>query len=319
MITFLASPKAFEGIAKVHQYRAIQSWLAAGDDVEVILYGDAAGIDVAGAELGVRVVKRVDCASSGIPYFGAIAGHAAEHARHDLQIYLNCDILLAGPQLAMQQIVLERFLMIGQRIDLAEDVFVDLRRDDWLSELGRLSDEGNATLHSPSGIDYFGFRRGLWEGLPPVVIGRGGYDNAIMAHCMWNRIAIVDATYAVAALHQFHDYGHMSGGVTAVMRGADALANIGHAGGAHSALLVSDARYALKDACLTRRPCRGDRLRAVELKLRYEHGLTRTALALRLLWRALASVGAVGVPQLQFGEVLASYHALSRPTVSRES
>lgn len=57
MITFLASPKPFKGIAKEQQYRAIRSWLAAAKDVEVILYGDSDGIDEAGLDLGVQVVK----------------------------------------------------------------------------------------------------------------------------------------------------------------------------------------------------------------------------------------------------------------------
>ncbi len=53
MISFLASPKPFTGIGREHQYRAIRSWLSSGKDVEVILYGDAAGIVEAGIELGV--------------------------------------------------------------------------------------------------------------------------------------------------------------------------------------------------------------------------------------------------------------------------
>jgi hypothetical protein len=66
MISFLASPKPFTGIAKEHQYRAIRSWLSSGEDVEVILYGDSAGIVEAGRELGVQVVQQIDCAPSAI-------------------------------------------------------------------------------------------------------------------------------------------------------------------------------------------------------------------------------------------------------------
>ena len=211
MITFLASPKPFQGIAKEHQYRAIRSWLAAADDAEVILYGGSAGIDEAGNDLGVRVQKQIGCAPSGVPYFGAIASHAAEHGRHDLQVYLNCDILLAGIQPGLRD-RFDRFLLIGQRIDLGEGVVVELAQGDWFQRLKDLAGEGKVTLHSPSGIDYFGFRRGMWQTLPTIVIGRCGYDNALLAYFMRNRIPIVDGTFAVTALHQFHDYGHVQGG-----------------------------------------------------------------------------------------------------------
>jgi hypothetical protein len=153
MITFLASPKPFIGIAKEHQYRAIRSWQAAGEDVEVILYGDSTGIDEAGRDLGVQVVKQIDGTPSGIPYFGAIAEHAAEHGKHDLQVYLNCDILLAGIQQALTRIEFDRFLLIGQCIDLGEGIVVELAQNDWLKRLKELADEGKMTLRAPSAVD----------------------------------------------------------------------------------------------------------------------------------------------------------------------
>lgn len=303
MITFLASPKPFNGIAKEHQYRAIRSWQGAGQDVEVILYGDSAGIDKAGGDLGVQVVKQIACAPSGVPYFGAIAGHAAEHGKHDLQVYLNCDILLSGILPAMRRIGFPQFLLIGQRIDLGEGLFVDVAQEGWMRQLTQWAAAGKAKLHGPTGIDYFGFRRGMWQGLPTVVIGRGGYDGALLAHCIRNRIRIVDATFAVTALHQFHDYEHIRGGLTAVIRGSDARHNISQAGGPRSSTLVSDAGYTLKNSLAAPLPRRGDPLRRLELKLRYELGWPNTALALRLIWRGLHVLGITRVPRLSLAEV----------------
>jgi hypothetical protein len=133
MITFLASPKPFTGIAKENQYRAIRSWLASGTDVDVILYGDSAGIDEAGVDFGVQVIKQIGCALYGIPFFGAIAGHTAEHGRHDLQVYLNCDIVLAGIQPTLTRIKFNQFLLIGQCINLGEGVVADPAHSDYLT------------------------------------------------------------------------------------------------------------------------------------------------------------------------------------------
>jgi hypothetical protein len=290
MITFLASPKPFIAITKEHQYRAVHSWLAADKDVEVILYGDSEGIDEAGLDLGVQVVKQIDCAPSGIPYFGSIVGHAAKYGKHDFQVYLNCDILLSGIYEAMNLIALSQFLLIGQRIDLGESAVVDFEEPDWRQCLIQLAIEGKARLHSPTGIDYFAFRRGMWQDLPSIIIGRGGYDNALLAYCMRNRIPIVDGTFAVTALHQFHDYGHMRGGVKVVMEGSDAMQNIRQGGVKRSAPLVSDAEYVIKNLQVIPWPCRGDLLRLMELKLRFEMGWLKLALALRLIWRGMNAV-----------------------------
>jgi hypothetical protein len=304
MITFLASPKPFRGIAKEHQYRAVRTWLAAAENAEVILYGDSDGIEEAGVDLGVRVQKQIGSAPSGIPYFGSIVQHAAEHGKYDLQVYLNCDILLTGIQPALKQIEFDQFLLIGQRIDLGEDVFVDLAQDDWTERLNDLAGAGKIKLHYPTGIDYFGFRRGMWKDLPTIIIGRCGYDNALIAYCMRNRIPIVDGTFSVTALHQFHDYGHVAGGQKTVARGSDAMHNIHQAGGPHGATMVSDAGYTVDNSQITYRPCRGDRLRHLELKVRYEMNRPNTALALRLIWRGLHAAGITRVPQPALAEVL---------------
>jgi hypothetical protein len=307
MITFLASPKPFKGIVKEHQYRAIRTWLESSENVEVILYGDSAGIDEAGRDLGVQVVKQIDCAPSGLPYFSAIVAHAADHGKFELQVYLNCDILLSGIMQVMSRIGFQQFLLIGQRIDLGKEHFIDFSEANWTCKLIKWESEGNAKLHSPSGIDYFGFRRGMWMNLPKIIIGRGGYDNALLAYCMRNRIPIVDGTFAVSALHQFHDYNHVPGGMSVVMRGSEAMQNLDKAGGVRSATLVSDAGYVFKDLKVVPWICRGDRLRKLELKLRYEIGIPKLWMVLRIIWRALKPFGITRVYQPSLEEVVSSY------------
>lgn len=291
MITFLCSPKPFLGPAKVHQYRAIQSWQAAVPGADIFLYGDSAGIDEAGADLGATVVRNVACATSRVPYFGAIADHASRYGKYDWQIYLNGDILLRGILSAFEQILIPQFLLIGERIDLDEDIYVDVSVPEWKTELSGLARLRQARLHGPTGIDYFAFNRGQWDGLQEVVVGRGGYDNALLAYCLRRRIPIIDGTKVVFALHQFHGYGHVSGGQKTVFTGSDAERNYAAAGGKHSAALISDADFFLQDGQLIHNPCHGDKLRHLELRCRFHYKINILGLVLRGLWRVLAAVG----------------------------
>jgi hypothetical protein len=290
MITYLSSPKPFIGIAKEHQYNAIRSWKKTCVDAEVILYGDSDGIDEAGRELGVKVVKQINCSSSGIPYFGSIVCHADINAKYDFQIYLNCDILLYGILQAMSEIDFPQFLIIGQLIDLEENLFIDVASPDFRQVLWKLANNEKVSLRGPSGIDYFGFRRGTFNSIPPVVIGRAGYDSAVLAYSLQHKIPIIDVTFAVIALHQCHDYAHVAGGKQTVWHGIDAQNNLFYAG-SHSLPSISDASYVLKGTVVTYLVCRGDWLRQFELIIRYRLRWSTISLGVRLIWRILQSIG----------------------------
>ena len=290
MISFLASPKPWAGVALQNQEKAVKSWLTLHPDIEVILYGDAPGTAIACALLGAQHIPDIAATPQGVPYFGAIADHAAKYAKYDIQCYVNCDILFTKNLLdTTKHIPFSQFLMIGQRIDLAEGIVMDMAKPDILTELENLSENGMATLHPPAGSDYFLFPRGMWHGLPPVVIGRGGYDNALIAFCIKNGIPVIDATLSVIALHQFHDYGHVKGGASEVFDGAIALSNLALAP-KHAIPTLEDAQYFLKSGNLVRNYCRGDYLRYLFLKHCYG-GQPNIAQLIRLLWRIQIRIG----------------------------
>ena len=125
MITFLSSPKPFKGVDRENQYKAINNWKTLSKDVEIILFGDSEGIDEAGQDLGTIVVKDIPVSSNGIPYFESISSYARDLGRFDIQIYLNCDILLGNIFDVLSLVKFENFLIIGQRIDLNEGVDID--------------------------------------------------------------------------------------------------------------------------------------------------------------------------------------------------
>ncbi|MEI6149587.1 MAG: hypothetical protein WCS01_10855 [bacterium] len=290
MISFLTSLKPFRGAVADIQHAALRSWRQVHADAEIIVYGACPGIEVV-TECKIRHVPNIACGASGPPLFNALADHAAMEARHDLQIYINGDILLHRCTLDAATALRRRFdnfLGVGQRVDLAEGCCVNMSAPDAGDELRRLAASSQATLHAPSGKDYFLFLRGLWQNLPaPVVLGRGAYDSALLAYAFRHRVPLVDCTAAIPALHLFHDYAHVAGGVSAAHHGPETVAMMRAYGVRRSAPTVADAGWVVVDGAMRRQPCRGDRLRQFELYLRFIRSAPRCALAVRALWRLL--------------------------------
>jgi hypothetical protein len=286
MITILSSPKPFVGIDKYNQYRAINNWKTLSNNVEIILYGNSAGIDDAGYELNVCVVKEIKSTNNGIPYFGSIVEHASTFGKYDSQMYLNCDILLSNLDTVISKIKFTNYLLIGQRIDLAEGVIVEESNLNFKNIVNKLYEQNKAKLHKPTGIDYFIFKRNQWHGIGEIVIGRGGYDNALLNFTKKMKFPIIDITNSVIALHQFHNYNHVIGNDNTVFYGSEAKNNLRLAGN-HSLLTISDSDYIFSNEQILYIPCRGDKLRQFELYLRYKINANFASLLIRVIWRFL--------------------------------
>lgn len=304
MITFLSSPKPFVGHAGVIQRNAIRSWKRVHPDAEVILYGRSEGTEQVCDELGGRYVPDVDCTSSGIPFFNSIAAHARDNAAYDVQCYLNCDILLTRDILdAVQAVTLDPFLVTGQRIDLKEGIHVDVTAENWKDRLREIIQKEEFILPPPSAMDYFIFKRGMWQSLLPLVIGRGGYDSALVLYCLRNKIPFVNATLAVVALHQFHNYGHHKGGKEAVMLGDEAQANFRLHRNLHSRPNSLDAQWLIVDGRLVPNTLQKCTLRQMENFARFSLGLEKSSLFFRFLWRGAVALGLVKPHPFGIGEI----------------
>lgn len=286
MITFLSSPKAFIGNVGTIQRNAIRSWLAAHPGAEVIIYGDGVGVSEACREMSVCHVPEIPSSPSGIPYFNGIVEHARTHARHDAQCYLNCDILMTEDVIkAIKSLDFPRYLVIGQRIDLAEGIEYSLPSVNWKADIAKFINKEKALLHDPSAMDYFIFSRGMWKDLPSLVIGRGGYDAALVAFCLRKKIPLINATLVLPALHQFHDYEHVIGGIKTVFNGVDTYHNIRVHNIKHSRPNSADAQWLIINNALVPNNMQKEWLRRIELSLRFDMHFEILALAVRFLWR----------------------------------
>jgi hypothetical protein len=287
MLTILCSPKPFRDEAEANQLNAMRSWRAIGGDVEILVFGDSAGAAAAAAEVGAIHIPQLDCSPSGAPSFNFMAEYAAKHGRFDLQIYVNADMLFDGSLVLTLKAAaahFPRFLLVGERLDLAEGALIDASRPGWPSQLQALAKEGKATLHGPTGVDYFGYRRGAWSGMPLVLMGRAMCDQALLHFCFQNHIPVIDGTMAVVAVHQFHGYQHVQGGEREVFRGEDTVGMAKAHGLRRSLPTIADADWSLMpDGIPVDTQRRGRRLRNCELRIRYHWKMPYLALAVRAL------------------------------------
>ena len=254
MITLFAIPKPFMGPFARIQRNALGSWRALSPEIDIIVLGDEQGSTDAARAVGARQVPEVELTSAGTPRVDAVFAAAERAAPTDLLAYVNADILLLPDFLAAVEVVarrLPRFLMVGQRWDLDFEEVIDFGDRGW-SEVVRRDVQARGKLHASSGIDYFVFRRGLWREMPPFAVGRTMWDNWLIYSARAQHVPVVDATAAVTAVHQNHDYSHAAGGRPEVWKGPEAQRNMALAGGLDHYFTIDDATHCLRAGRLTR-------------------------------------------------------------------
>jgi hypothetical protein len=251
MITLFTAPKAFEGHIGRIQRNAIRSWLALGDEVEIIMIGSESGMDRAAAELGVIHLPTVERNQEGTPLISSIFSLAHEYGKGDVLCYLNADILLTSEFISAVDLVaeeFERFLVVGQRWDVQVEKEIPL--SEFIESDPLVAMLANAHLHPPSGSDYFVFGRDQFEMLPPFALGRAGWDNWMIYSARAEGVPVIDATDDVRILHQEHDYQHLPGG-QAHYRLPESSRNVELAGGREMMFTLKDADWRLSDGELS--------------------------------------------------------------------
>lgn len=243
MLTIFSVPKPFEGRIGEIQRRAVASWAALGDGVQVLLLGDEPGTAEAAREAGAEQLPELERTEHGTPRLDSAFAAADAGARHPLRCFVNADIVLfddlpeAAARVAEQA---DRFLLVGQTVDVDE---AGTRE----AALAHGSRRGAAAL------DYFVFTAGLYTDVPPFAIGRACFDNWLVWRARQDAI-VVDATANVVAAHQRHDYAHVDGGKREAYYGEEAARNLELAGGKSRLYTLHDASHVLRGGRLRRNP-----------------------------------------------------------------
>ncbi|MGE5223094.1 MAG: hypothetical protein ACM3PY_11700 [Omnitrophica WOR_2 bacterium] len=257
------------------QRNAIQSWLHL-EGVQVLLFGNEAGMAEVAAEYGIRHYPGVPCTETGAPLISAMFQTARSETDSDLLMIVNADILLMPDLLeACRQVMsLEyRFLLLSQRWDLDVREPLDFSNG-WVERLkNRLDSQG--VVHPPLGSDYFIVPRDCFTDIPDFAIGRSGWDNWMIYHAMEQGMPAVDISPTAMVVHQNHDYSHLPGGKPPYHM-AESDRNRALAGGRKNLYLILDTNTQLVQGRLARAPMSTARLlRKIELSLYPKKGNLR--------------------------------------------
>lgn len=255
MLTFFSTAKAFRGHTGIIQRNALQSWKLLHPDVEVILFGEDEGSAQVCRELGLRHERNIIVNPSGTKRLDSIFGPAQQMAFHEFLCYCNCDIVLTRDfSLALEDLRKwrKRFLMIGRRWDTDVTAPIDFSRPAWDKELLALAHSAGfqRAYHN---IDYFLFPRGLYAEIPPLVIGRVGWDPWLVGKAHSLGVPVVDVSDRVCAVHQNHDYGYHPQGLTGVWSDVEAHRNLEMTRGTQF-MTIEDAPWRLTSAGVVKNP-----------------------------------------------------------------
>jgi hypothetical protein len=246
VLTVFSIPKAFQGHFGVIQRNALRSWLALDDEVQVVLVGDEAGVAEAAAEFGTEHVAAVARSEQGTPRVDDAFARVDQVAAHGLRCYVNADVLLLDDVLpAVRRVAagFDRFLVVGETrdVDVREEIDVETRA---ARAALRAQALGTGRSRGATAIDYFVFTAGLFDPVPPFVVGRARFDNWLVWRAR-SRGPVVDATRAIVPVHQRHDYAHVPGGFEEAHFGDEATRNHELAGGSGRIYTIYDASHRL--------------------------------------------------------------------------
>jgi hypothetical protein len=255
LITIFSAPKPFTNphIALI-QRNAIRSWLELGPDVDVLLIGEEDGLAEAAADLGARHIPTVERNAQGTPLVSSIFQQARQNSSSPLLAFVNADIMLLPDFVTTAREVAgqtREFLMVGQRWDMAVKEVVDFSPG-WSERLLQRAQQENR-LHPRGGSDYFIFRREAFVNMPPLAVGRAGWDNWMIYEARCRGAAVVDATGTINIMHQDHDYSHLPNGQPHY-RLPETFENVRMAGGRQTIFKLEDTNYRLEQGKLRSQP-----------------------------------------------------------------
>ncbi len=210
MLTFFTTAKPFLGHSAIIQRNALKSWTLIHPDIEVILFGDDEGATEVCAEFGLRHEPHVERHESGMKYLNYMFARAQALARHPYLCYSNCDIILMKDfRRAFEKAVSwrEQFLLVAQRWDTDVTEAVDFTQPRWDAELHHLA-LTTGRLQIPDFIDFFVFSRGLYDEVPPLVVGRSYWDHWLVWKALSKGSSVLDGSNAIVPVHQNHGYGY---------------------------------------------------------------------------------------------------------------
>jgi hypothetical protein len=165
--------------------------------------------------------------------------------------YANADIILLSDLPAALRRVGDRpALVVGRRVDLAVDG--ELAFEPGWEERLRRSAADHGRPGTEREIDYMAFPRDVDWQMPPLAVGRPGWDNWVLYRARSLGLAVVDASSEVLAVHQRHGYEHVAGRTGPRWQGPEADRNMALVADMGTAYGILDASHVLTPRGLRR-------------------------------------------------------------------
>jgi hypothetical protein len=195
------------------QRNAIASWKALGPQVETILMGSDSGIKETAKEFNTRYASDIRCNEHGTPLLDDAFRLASEMTKAEVLVYCNCDVILFRDLLQTVQLIqsderMKSFVAFGRRTNLRIEHEIDFDHPHTIEELLTQA-KSHGTKAPVVCKEYFAFTRDLFRDIPEFAVGRGNWDNWMIAHAKSTGVPAVDVSPMVTIVHQDHDYQHL--------------------------------------------------------------------------------------------------------------
>ena len=208
MLTIFTTTKDFIGEFDIIQKNALKSWRALSEDIEIILIGESIGGQEVAKNIDGKYLTKVKMSHENTPTIGGLFEIAEANGKYDILCYVNADIILPGSLLNVLEVLKmnkKRFLAVGHRWDLDVNESIDFKRSNDTEKFWSYA-KNKSIQHAPTGIDYFIFRKNTFKNIPPLTIGRPGWDNWLLWKTRRMRVPLIDLSDGIFAIHQNHSY-----------------------------------------------------------------------------------------------------------------
>lgn len=186
------------------QMNSLRSWIALEQEKEIYVFNRNDSVKEMCKNLKVTIVEEYESSShSDIPTWRTMRNFASKISNDDdVIVWVNSDVMFNNSLIKTIQGVVqsnnENFVLVGQKYDWSN--FYDLENNFDLSSLSPLA------KHGEYAIDYFIFKKQLFENVPEFFIARQKFDNFLLTKAIKEYFAI-DCTNTLLCVHHRHDYG----------------------------------------------------------------------------------------------------------------
>jgi hypothetical protein len=209
MLTIFTAARPFRGGTATIQRNALHSWMQLHEDVQIILFGDAAGTQEVAWELGLHYEASPQVTTTGAVRLDYMLATARRYARHNVLCFAACDILLQRDlceALNRVEALHHEFVMVGRaaiRRTEGAEAGSSANAMNGSAKNMQATSSGSVSENSHARLDYVIFSRNCFVSDVPGLPANSPFAAKwLMRRAMANEVHVVDVSHMVGALKQ---------------------------------------------------------------------------------------------------------------------